>query len=138
MELPSDFGEVLGRLMNDPQIMEAVRGISQGQAQTERGRTPIAMRPDLPPLSDLPPRSDGERSGAENSDPRPGDGGDRAGKGSDKNRTALLNALSPYLSSDRRKKLDGIVRVIELIEFARTSHLLDDLDLSALLGMNPK
>ena len=132
MELPSDFGEVLGRLMNDPQIMEAVRGISQGQAQTERGRTPIAMRPDLPP------RSDGERSGAENSDPGPGDGGDRAGKGSDKNRTALLNALSPYLSSDRRKKLDGIVRVIELIEFARTSHLLDDLDLSALLGMNPK
>ena len=124
MELPSDFSDVLGRLMADPQVMNAVRSLSNENASgnaLDTERVPMSIRPDLPP-----PKQSG------NTEQKSSHGKDR------NNRAELLKALEPYLSSDRRKKLDGIVRVIELIEFARTTHLLDDLDLMDLPGTAQK
>ena len=46
----------------------------------------------------------------------------------DDNRTALLNALKPHLSEERRKKVDTAVkllRLIELLPYLKDSGLLD-------------
>jgi len=97
MDLPPNIGEVIGRLMSDPNVMGAIRNLN---IPSNEG--------DMPPKNGdgTPKQQTQQAPSSQQSQPS-------------SNRRSLLKALEPYLSPDRRSKLDGIVRVIELVEYAR-------------------
>ena len=104
-----DFSQVLGKLMGDPQIMGLVRSLSG----TGNG--------------DIPKSSDSRDRRAEEEKHLPDDPKRSANRKNDRDRIALLNALKPYLGESRRQKIEGMIKLLELMEFAKSTHLLDRL-----------
>jgi len=109
-----DLSQMLGRLMNDPQVMGLVGGMMNGTPDAGNGKDDNAAY---------------DRNGhiGEHSDGKPKHHSDNGKRGHDRDRIALLCALKPYLSEGRCKKIEGMIKILELVEFARTTHLLDNL-----------
>ena len=103
-EMPQtpDFGAMLNQMMQNPEIMNIVNKMNNYSSASQ------------PPQSE-PMQEKSGFSGIEKPNRR------------DRERIALLSALRPYLSENRCRKIDGIVKMLELIEFARATHLLDSI-----------
>jgi len=99
-----ELGAMLGQMMQNPEIMNFVNKMNNySQHRDESG------------------------SGTTNTASKPEKSSDRRENRRERERIALLSALRPYLSENRCRKIDGIVKMLELMEFARSTHLLDSI-----------
>ena len=108
----SQMPQMLGRLMSDPQIMGLVGSMMNG-AKSAAGNASDNTADDK------------QSRVREQSDSKPGHLTDNGRRGHDRDRIALLCALKPYLSEGRCRKIEGMIKILELVEFARTAHLFD-------------
>lgn len=121
----AQFEEKLGAILNDPQTMSRILSIAQsldaskGQAQD---RPPAEEIPAEPvPAEVSPPQPAAELPGLD-LDPRLMAAGMQAlaaWQGPEDSRTALLQALRPFLKPERHGKLDKALRVTRLSRVIR-------------------
>lgn len=100
-----DLEEKLGAILSNPQMMQQIMAMAQamgaGQPQKEEPPKPKAPDPS-PALPDLDPRMLQSLASI-------------ASKGGvDQNQTALLHALSPYLSQERIIKLERAMQAARM------------------------
>lgn len=110
-----DFSAMLGRLVSDPAVMGLVKELSSGGIGSMPDGT-MREKDEANRNADTPPKQNGSVPAVQ---PRVNI--------REKERIALLCALKPYLGESRRKKIEGMVKLLELLEFARSTHLLDNL-----------
>ena len=108
-----DLNEKLASILNDPQSMERVRKMAESLLGDE---APVAepSKPDLSSLSGFF-SSEGAMPDAQTLSKIMSVMGKLNSK-SDDCRTALLTALKPNLSEERRKKVDTAIKILKFIE----------------------
>lgn len=92
----SEMEEKLGAILNNPQMMQQIMALAHSM-NTSSGENPLQQPSEPTPAPDL-----------SNFDPKILHqlGSILQQKGVDRNQTALLSALSPYLSRDRLNRLE--------------------------------
>ena len=107
-----DLNEKLASILNDPKSMERVRQMAERLLGDEPPK-------ETPPQSDISPLTS-LLGGADMPDPQTlGKIMSIMGKINSKKddcRTALLTALKPNLSEERRKKVDTAIKILKFIE----------------------
>ena len=107
-----DLNEKLASILNDPKSMERVRQMAESLLGDEPPK-------ETPPQSDISPLTS-LLGGADMPDPQTlGKIMSIMGKLNSKTddcRTALLTALKPNLSEERRKKVDTAIKILKFIE----------------------
>lgn len=122
MENVSDIGSLLSALTENPAALNAI-GSLLGAVNQQRKEPEPPKRPsdDLNGLQALlGALSSGNNQGSESHDSVTVFGS----KDDLKNRIALLNALRPFLSENRRSKLELILKLMKLSELGQLSSLL--------------
>lgn len=115
MDRDSSLGDILGSLMQDPEIMKKVSEAAKsftapapkapgGEEKNDEGGEGFSIPPEL--LAKLPSimssLSGASPSHSQNSNP---------GSGADKRRKELLRALKPFLSEKRCSVIDSILQI---------------------------
>lgn len=108
-----DFAAAFSKILEDPEALKSVIGIasklkSSGilDGEDRKERTELSYS--------APDEAYGGTGGGKAAIPA---GRTAAGTGDD--RKELLRALRPYISKERREKLDAILRILDLLETAR-------------------
>ncbi len=95
--------EKLGAMLNNPQLMQQIMAMAQSMGQPSQQETP---RQEPSPLAGLDLGLIQKLSGA------------AAQAGPDRNQQALLQALHPYLSSERIGRLEKAMRAAKMAKLA--------------------
>lgn len=109
----SEMEDQLGAILGNPQMMEKIMSLAQSIGQPDP--PPPTGKPDAPP-------------GKPEKSPPPGVDPDLAmvkaltgfarNSGIDKNQRALLDALCPYISKEKRQKLENAMRAAKMAQQA--------------------
>ena len=124
----AQWEEKLGAILNDPQTMSRIMSIAQSleggkdvsEPQSEPESAPVAEAV----VEAEPAAGAGGDPGGPDLDPRLMEVGMRAlsaWQGPDDSRTALLQALRPFLKAERHGKLDKAVRITKLSRVVRAA-----------------
>lgn len=126
-----DINEMLGRVLQNPEALSGIMKLAQGLMTG--GGEGVAPRPQQSTQSaqsqSTPDASD--TSTSETQYMSEGDMREAISKSDiprlfahDENRTQLLAALKPYLGKGRREKVDYILNILRLMEFAGSTNLI--------------
>ena len=142
----SDLGNILSRLSENPNAMNAISGLLGNLSSSPKRETPKnetddifnllaslggmrggeansgAQKPNQEPFSQGFPRIENSSQKREQSNPLSSIFGTRE---EIKNRILLLNALKPYLSESRRERLEMVIKLLKLTELGELSSLLN-------------
>ena len=146
-ETGGDLSGMLASLMENPEIRSLITSLSPASAAAGDGEAPnettpalpaetgasgageeAAKLPAIPPelLLKLPALLSALSGGAHSPEQKPASGGEGDAKesaatpGEDVHRTALLQALRPYLNSKRRAVVDGMLQLGDLAKLFST------------------
>lgn len=97
-----DIAKIIGLIMENPQIIEQISALAKKSGEEPSGVSEIEV-------SEAPLPEASEVSAA----PKQVDNGHRA------DRTRLLSAFKPYLSTERRKAIDSMISISEILEAIR-------------------
>jgi len=100
--LDGNISEMLKSVLDDPGAMKKLMGV----AENLMGSGGAQEKPDCPPPSPPPP-------------PPP----ERCRPGTDE-RIALIAALRPYLSEERRQTADGLIKMLKMLRLADIDKLM--------------
>ena len=115
-----DLGAVIGALSRNPEALSALGSIIGGL--NKKAPAPEKNGLDASALLSLLSGGGKEEKPSEASVKNP-----FGSKEDIKNRIALLNAIKPFLSSERREKLDLVVKLLKLSELGELTALLGKL-----------
>lgn len=100
--MDGNISEMLKSVLDDPGTMKKLMGV----AENLMGSGGAQEKPDCPPPSPPPP-------------PPP----ERCRPGTDE-RIALIAALRPYLSEERRQTADGLIKMLKMLRLADIDKLM--------------
>jgi hypothetical protein len=114
--MDGNFAEMLQGVLSDPSAMEKIMGMAKNLSGGDGDKTP-------PP--DKPPTGDASESEARKADALPHSllAGVTSGN---KERIALIHALRPYLSPERRKTADSLVKMLNMMKLADLNKLFKE------------
>lgn len=119
---------LLTKLSEDPAALSAITGLMGGLAGQQKSAPPPPRKAEADPFSALA----GLLGGSKGSEPRREDekggglsvGGIFGTREEIKNRIILLSAVRPYLSEERRQRLETVIRLLKLAELGSLGSLL--------------
>ena len=101
-----DVGKVIGLIMENPQLIEQISNLAKRQTastdsdQSGEARTNVAI-----------PNEASEQTVAATYQPNAGQRG---------NRSQLLNALKPYVSSERARAIDSMMSIADILDLMKS------------------
>ncbi len=117
------LNDIINKLTENPEMMKSLMAAAGnimnngGDSNKDFDNNSRMQRPPVPPPDEYD-RFDGEKHG----------GIDRKKRRDDaENLICLLNALKPYVSGERCKKIDSIVKILKLIQLSEKTGLLKSL-----------
>ncbi len=120
-----DIGTLISKLGENPEMLGAVSSLMGMLSQTKKEAPKPPPAPEFDASSLLGLLS--SFGGSDNS--KPGEQGPMSKifgtKEEMHHRIALLNAVKPYLSEERREKLDTVIKLLKLTELGELSGLLN-------------
>jgi len=112
--MDGNFADMLQGVLSDPSAMEKIMGMAKNlSGGAENDRTPPPKEPEA------------EKAEAEPADSAPHSllAGMASGN---KERIALIHALRPYLSPERRKTADSLVKMLNMMKLADLNKLFKE------------
>ncbi len=110
--MDGNLSEMLQGVLSDPSAMEKIMGVAQNLMGSQGGSK-----------EETPPRPEPDEKKKEETAPVPLLS---AGLSGNKERIALINALRPYLSPERRKTADSLVKMLNMMKLADLNKLFKE------------
>lgn len=135
-----DLSGIIGKLTENPEMMKSLMGIAgklmNGDGGQNKGNTDLDGN-NYPTNNDKQPFSQPQKREEDCNDSRFDrqcsdrdctDSHHKDGRGNDaENLIRLLIALKPYVGKDRCEKIDGIVKILKLVQLSEKTGLLKSL-----------
>lgn len=97
-----DIGRIVSLIMENPQLIEEISRLANGDRSRDETPTPVETPPEAPTEESEAvlalPQQSAERGASE------------------KNRSRLLGALKPYVSKERAQAIDSMLSVVEILD----------------------
>lgn len=106
--MEGNIGDVLQNVLNDPSAMKKLMGVAENLMGESAKKNTEADRSDS---------FDGEREEEDLT---------KKYKPGNTERIALINAVRPYLSEERRKSADSLIKMLKMLNIADLGKLIKD------------